>query len=29
MGDPALFLKRPDHFVNEVVGHGFILVGED
>ena len=29
VGDPALFFEGFDHFVDEVVGHGFGLVGED
>ena len=29
VGDPALFFEGFDHFVDEVVGHGFGLVGQD
>ena len=29
VGDPALFFEGFDHFVDEVVGHGFGFVGED
>ena len=29
VGDPAFLLQGPDDFVDEVVGHGFVLVGQD
>ena len=29
VGDPALFFERLDYFVDEIVGLGFILVGQD
>ena len=29
VGDPAFLLEGPDYFVDEVVGHGFISVGQD
>ena len=29
VGDPAFLLQGPDDLVDEVVGHGFVLVGQD
>ena len=29
VGDPACLLQGPDDLVDEVVGHGFVLVGQD
>lgn len=29
VGDPAFFLQGPDDSVDEVVGHGFVSVGQD
>lgn len=29
VGDPPFLLQRPDYFVDEVVGHGFVWMGQD